>query len=393
MKPIGDVIYTVTGVMPQRCIERKSLSIGQKISIAVAQSDNHNDIVNRVREILQKTLGKRAKRIHFVTSRQEYIELENKNLGISAETAAMRYDNSLSGVTPRWNGDKVGLSLRLEKLPRDYVGATSAHEIEHALYEAFSFNILKERIIFKIPKLKNIIYRNELKYADLTSQKLEVLQSFLAKIISSVSTLKVPPKNNDEGLLQQCRIESLKKLHTVIKKFLYSSGILTIGEDKKNLFFLKSIICIFKDEETAYKVGGETWRYYNGLTKPELADAATDQDLCSRMYHAAIEVMKKEKKHVKRNLWRKMFRLKPDYSSEQKLQAEAQVESLFYYIVLAGQKLGKTLDFNTMMKNAGEILQHIAPVEKRVMASGRTAYTDDELNQLAEITEKVLTSK
>ena len=388
---LGNILFRTTGIMTIKQIKSSSAEMGRIFSELVASDGvNKGEEINK---ILQLFLGKHSKKIKAVSDKQEFVELCKKNLNMSEEYAVQGYDCARSMVLPKGAGDAVILNIRSESLPLEDLASTASHETAHALYAAFSLPAFIENLIYKIPKLKEKFLIKNLDKTDEYNQKLDTLQTILVSLIGKFGVDGASgiskAENTTEGLLKQCNLKSLSDLRTEIRKFLYSSGILKIGEDKQNKLWLESLIYNIKDEQRAYEIGGVTQRFYCDLMGSDLQNKAAKSELCARIYDEAIKVLKKEKKHVSQNIWRSKFKLKPKYASETKLVKKAQIEYIFNQIIKAGKKNGLELDMNIMLKNYKKIMKQIQSIGKKASSEGRTDFNEEEWKEIVEITKKV----
>jgi DNA polymerase I-like protein with 3'-5' exonuclease and polymerase domains len=165
---------------------------------------------------------------------------------------------------------------------------------------------------------------------------------------------------------------------------------LTIGQDKKNKYWLDSLIYNIKDEQRAYDIGGTTQRFYQELMGTELSEKAAKSELCAKLYSEALQVLKQEKKHMSQNILRTKLKLKPKYASETKLLKKAQIEFVFNKIVECAEKSGKKVDIDSMWKNSKELLKQIQPIGKKAVSEGRQDFNNEEWQEMLEITLKVI---
>lgn len=108
-------------------------------------------------------------------------------------------------------------------------------------------------------------------------------------------------------------------LREKIRNLLYEKKVLEIGNDTQNNFVLKEIIGAYKDESRAYNAGAHIERLYRQGLQDGSHIATTKSEVVADIYDEAVQVMKKERRHIQKNRLREFFGLKANRSKEQEI--------------------------------------------------------------------------
>ena len=229
-------------------------------------------------------------------------------------------DNCLSAALGKGIGNKTHLNIQVSNMPMHKSVNIIPHETEHALHRTFSFDMLFTKFLEKTSWGRKYLQKMMTK-SEMINNKNIILQGNLMNLtgwndgaggIASEMT-------RADALFEVTKCSDIQILREQIKKILYEMKVLEIGNDKQNNLVLKSAIAGLKDESRAYNVGVHIERLYRQGLQDGSHIATTKSEVIADIYDEAVQVMKKERRHIQKNRLREFFGLKANRSKEHEI--------------------------------------------------------------------------
>lgn len=303
---ISRLFYKATGIMPKKEIVRTCKNIGKDISNELNTGDTVNP--TRVQEILTKYIGKKKAAKIEISEDFDTFKKYAQSVGMSNDLATMYFLGSESAVLQNPKNFKILLSLRTSDMPTNEAVNTTAHELEHVLFQGLSPNTFLEKMKIKLRGQK-WVERYKEKYSEVINAKnMEMQQSlaFYSNIGDSAIGGYVKHPLTEQGLHAQMNLSKNRSLRSFLNDFIKEQ--LENPADKRlNIKTLKNLRTILREEARAYKVGGATERYFdvkNGIVNPN----PTKSEMCAAIYEKTSEEMTKRIKEAKKNWLKSLFK-------------------------------------------------------------------------------------
>ena len=310
MTALGRLIYKATGIMSKRGIMKNCERIGNTLAQEI-KTNGGNIQIKRVSELLENTIGKKkAAKITIAEDFDTFKNFAKENLNLSDELIDNIFKQTASSVIPPGKSGKSLLNLKIHDMNNTEALNTTAHELEHLLYNNVSTMAKFRQFILKC-MTKSQFENNLKKGSNITNKKLFNFQKYLIDLsnIGTTNLLKecTEHKAGLSGLLKQTGFKNHKELQDAIRTKIRQDILLPYC-NPANLSILKVVKNAIKDEARAYKIGGKVQRNFapnENISKCEMI---------SQIYNEASVVLKEEIKNQKNNIWRILFRKKPiDY--------------------------------------------------------------------------------
>lgn len=315
---ISRLFYKATGIMPKKEIVRTCKNIGKDISNELKPGDTVNP--TRVREILTKYIGKKKAASIEISDSFDTFKKYTQSAGMSNDLATIAFLGSKSAVLQNPKNFKILLSLRTSDMPTNEAVNTTAHELEHVLFQRFSAKAFLDKMKIKLlgPKWLN---RYMQKYAEVINSKNMEMQQGLAwysKLGDSAIGGYVKHPLTEQGLHAQMNLSKNRSLRSFLNDFIKEQ--LENPADKRlNIKTLKNLRTILREEARAYKVGGATERYFD-IKNGTVSHNPTKSDMYAAIYEKTSEEMTKRLKQAKKDWFKSLFKRtsKPKVLSETK---------------------------------------------------------------------------
>ncbi len=307
---ISRLFYKATGIMPKKEIVRTSKNIGKDISNELLSAGN-SVTPARVHEILTKYIGKKKASTVEISDSFDTFKKYTQSVGMSDELAATYFRNSRSAVLQNPKDFKILLSLRTSDMPTNEAVNTTAHELEHVLFQRFSSNAFLDKMKIKLFGQKWLNRYIE-KYSEVINSKNMKMQQGLAwysKIGYSAIGGYVKHPLTEQGLHAQMNLSKKRSVGSFLNDFIKNQ--LENPTDKKlNIKILKELRTLLREEARAYKVGGATERYFdvkNGIVNTN----PTTSEMYAAIYEKTSEEMTKRLKEAKKDWFKSLFKRTP----------------------------------------------------------------------------------
>ena len=320
MITLGKTIYKLTGLMTKKQLVRTAKTVGES-ACAKMQQTGRNLSSTEIGEILGNVIGKKAaSKIEISGDKASLVEAIMKNFGVPRMHAEGMANQCLSAALGKGMGSKTHLNLQVAGMPLHKSVNLISLETEHALHRTFSFDMLISKLLEKTSFGRKILQKQMAKSTLINEKNLE-LQGNLIGLTGWSDCIGgiVSESSRANALLEITRCSDKKMLQKKIRDILYKDKIIEIGNDKQNNFVLKTLIGGLKDESRAYNAGAYVENLYRQSVPKTSQVATTRSEVIADIYDEAIQVMKKERKHIRRNRLKEFFGLKVNRKEEQEI--------------------------------------------------------------------------
>lgn len=320
MITFGKMIYKLTGYMTKKELVRNASAVGKQAWTRM-QETGRNLSSTEISEILSGVIGKKgAAKIEISGDKASLVDAIVKNFG-SPKSSAERFANScLSAALGKGIGNKTHLNIQVSNMPMHKSVNIIPHETEHALHRTFSFDMLFTKFLEKTSLGRKYLQKMMTK-SEMINDKNLILQRNLMRLTgwNDAAGGIALEKARTDALFEVTKCSDIQILRERIKKILYEKKVLEIGNDKQNNLVLKSVIAGLKDESRAYNSGAHIERLYRQSLQDGSHIATTRSEVVADIYDVAVQVMKKERRHIQKNRLREFFGLKANRSKEQEI--------------------------------------------------------------------------
>ena len=272
MVRFGRIVYNLTGIMSNRGLVKNSNKIGEAVCDKMKASDGKITPAE-IEKIITDTIGKKgAKRIKIVDSTDEAKKYALEHGNISAE----EFDNMYGQILGFACGDKYKREAILhvksiddsfyQYFGHEYLADAISHETQHAMsFSSGKFDLIKK--FSKIPFVRKLIDKEEVLIRQLGIQ-------------DKYSSIQLLALGED--------VLTPEKARELVQKVLKN------GDDKNNLFTIKTLIKYYKDEIRSYTVGYEAHSKYLGQELPQA------KSIIER-YEKLVMALKQERVNIVKN--------------------------------------------------------------------------------------------
>lgn len=284
MVRIGRILYNMTGVMSNKGLVKNSRKIGDAICDTMKAADG-TITPQQIKEIITDTIGKKgASRIKILDSYEDTKKFVLEQGGISLQEFDDFYKEILGCSGPHRYKREAILHLKPKELippecPKELLDeATLANVITHETQHAIAATSGKDSFIKKFSKL-----------------------SFVRKYLDKQINLQ--EKLGLQGIYTNMQLAAFSETSSVFKKpEELIRSFLKEGDDKNNLFIIKNLIKLYKDEIRSYNVGFKAYGRYKGVT-------LEGKNFVERVFEKLVEALKQERSVIRKNQLKRFFGL------------------------------------------------------------------------------------
>lgn len=320
MITLGKMIYKLTGYMTKKELVRNARAVGKQACTRM-QETGRNLSSTEISEILSGVIGKKgAAKIEISGDKASLVDAIVKNFGFTKSSAEMVANNCLSAALGKGVGNKTHLNIQVSNMPMHKSVNIIPHETEHALHRTFSFNMLFTKFLEKTSLGRKYLQKMMTKSEMINDKNLR-LQGNLMNLTgwNDAAGGIALEKARTDALFEVTKCSDIQILREQIKKILYEMKVLEIGNDKQNNFVLKQLIPGLADESRAYNAGSAVEKFYKQTVENASQIGTTKSEVVADIYDEAVQIMKKERRHIQKNRLREFFGLKANRQAEQEI--------------------------------------------------------------------------
>ena len=302
------------GLMSKKEIMGNSINLGNQIATKAANTGSVS--LEDIQHVINSQLGNDARKINLFQDKETFINVIKSSDGsISNQECISLWEKSLSMVIPHGSNVQTFLNIRADSIPNSMIANVSAHEYQHALYDAFSFkhnlgalvrntkrafphklssgvikfskNVDLDKSMMKIPKLSKI--------EDVSFMLQDELLN-LGNLGEHAGEGLINCKPTMKGLLHFTGFKNKKDLHKAIRSLLYEKEkfSLNTSDDIVNYVRLSSLKSILKDEARSYAVGGQSEQKFLEIVGENTKNLSTKSEVYSLLCDEVSKVVSKE---------------------------------------------------------------------------------------------------